>query len=47
MWGSFAGGVENCVGVEGKCGDRCREVYGMSVGKYVGARGEVRRDVEV
>ena len=38
MWGSFAVGVEKCVGVEGKCEDRCTEVYGMSVGKYVGGR---------
>ena len=33
-------------GGEGRCGERCKELLGGSVGKCVGVWGEVRRDVE-
>ena len=35
MWGTVEGGVEKCVGVQGKCGDRYREVC-RDVGECMG-----------
>ena len=51
--GRCGGGVGGVGKFCGRCGKvcwsrgKCREVYEMSVGKYVGAKGEVWRDVEV